>query len=78
MIRFLCTLLALISVGIVTGQKNIARQIDALQASGQKPQEATLLQYQSNDIQNRAFQLEGLQEGTVLSLNQEDIQSLDE
>ncbi|HEY3384974.1 MAG TPA: M12 family metallo-peptidase [Saprospiraceae bacterium] len=76
MIRFLCTLLALIAVGIVTGQKNIARQIDALQVSGQKPQDATLLQYQSNDIQNRAFDLEGLTEGTILSLKHEDIQSL--
>jgi hypothetical protein len=76
MIRFLCTLMALIAIGTMAAQKNVARQIEAIQASGKQPQKASLLKFQSNDVSDRALNLEGLSDGTVLALNQEDIHSL--
>lgn len=76
MIRIFSTLLAVLIFGLASGQKNIAREIQELQASGLQPNEAAFLQFQSNEVQNRAFNIEGLSHGTILSLDQQVIQSM--
>lgn len=76
MMRFLSTLLAMVLAGIVSGQKAIATEMAALQASGLQPKETVLLRFQANDIQNRAYNMEGLQQGTILALDQEAIHTL--
>ncbi len=74
--RFLLTLTAMLVGGFAIGQKAIATQIAAMQASGHQLKETGILAFKSNDVQNRAYNLDGLTKGTILDLKQEEIQQL--
>ena len=74
--RFLLSLTAMLIGGIAIGQKAIATQIAAMQASGRQFKETSILAFKSNDVQNRAYNVEGLTKGTILDLKQDVIQTL--
>ncbi len=76
MMRFLTTLVAVLIVGMVFGQKTIVRQISDMQATGHQLRESGLLEFQSADVHNRALGLDGLTKGSVLALRRDDIQQL--
>jgi hypothetical protein len=76
MMRFLVTLTAMLIGGFAIGQKAIATQIEAVKASGRQIKETSFLSFKSNDVQNRAYKLDGLAKGAILDLKQEEVQQL--
>ena len=63
--RILTSLMLLLTGGIAIGQKVIANEIAQLQSSGQQLHEASILGFTSNEVQNRAFNLDGLSKGAI-------------
>jgi len=76
MMRFTTTLLAFLLTGLAMGQSPVFNEIKAMKTSGHPVAASDFLVFNSNDVQNRAFHLEGLSKGTVLTLNTEIIQQL--
>lgn len=76
MMRILTSLMLLLTGGIAIGQKVIANEIAQLQSSGQQLHEASILGFTSNEVQNRAFNLDGLSKGAILTIDSDGIQQL--
>ena len=76
MIRLSITLLMIMVSGMVTAQQSVYREIAALKASGMQPVAATVLGFQTEDVHDRSLQLEGLTQGSILSLEQDQIEML--
>ncbi len=76
MIRLFFTLLVIMVSGMMTAQHSIYKEITSKQTSGVKPADVVVLGFKSEDVQDRSLQLEGLTKGSILSLEQDNIQAL--
>jgi hypothetical protein len=61
---------------LASGQTTVYDEVQALIQQGRSFKDVKLLQFESADVQNRDFQLEGLKKGVVLKLDHEAIQQL--
>jgi Metallo-peptidase family M12/GEVED domain/Secretion system C-terminal sorting domain len=76
MMRFTIMLLAVSFLGTVSGQNAVSDEITLLLKNGQTFSKTDVLQFQSNDVQQRDYKLDGLAKGTVLSLKTEMLREL--
>lgn len=76
MMRFTVLLFSLCFFGAAQGQNAVFQEINKARSSGQSFQETPLLKFKSNDVLDRSLNLEGLSRGTILSIDEETIESL--
>lgn len=76
MMRIATTLLVFLCLNLAMGQKAISTEISNLLAQGKSFQEVSLVKLRTNDVQDRALQLEGLTKGAVLELDHTAIENL--
>jgi hypothetical protein len=76
MIRITITFLFLSLWGLTFGQKAVSNEITNLMAAGKRFKEISLLKFQTEDVHDRSFQLEGLSQGAVLNIEAEAIEQL--
>ena len=62
--------------GYAQGHQVIFKEINQLKASGAIPAEAQILKFLSMDVQQREYDLKGLNKGTIVSLSKEGIENL--
>lgn len=74
--RLTVLLFALCIWGFVQGQKAVSQSVTNARSAGQHFQETPLLKFHSNDVLNRAYELEGLSRGTIMSIDREAIEAL--
>ncbi|MEO5906280.1 MAG: GEVED domain-containing protein [Saprospiraceae bacterium] len=74
--RFTVILFILCSWSIAFGQKAVYNEISSTRAEGNTFRSAPIFKFETNDVQSRSFDLEGLKKGTILNIDRESIQSL--
>ena len=63
-------------INLVIGQKSVSSEIIGLLNQGKQFQEVSLVKFKTNDVQNRSQQLEGLEKGSILEIDQVAIENL--
>src|SRR5688572_26572403 len=76
MMRFTVLLFCLFVWGVSMGQKAVYQEVSNARSSGNLFKETPLINFQSNDVLNRSYKLEGLTKGTILTIDQAAIEAL--
>ena len=76
MMRLTCMLFALCLWGISFSQKGISNEVNRFLKEGRFFNEVSLLKFNTSDVHHRTLHLDGLQQGTIITIDQEKIHDL--
>jgi hypothetical protein len=76
MMRSITTLCLAFLLQLAIGQNAVSNEITHLLAQGKQFHEVSPTRFFSNEVNDRAFQLEGLQSGSIMSIDQDVIDRL--
>ena len=76
MLRMIIIMIGLFICGIASGQHAVSKEMRNLQSAGREFRPVEIFHFQTQDLQNRSLPIAGLKKGTIISLDQDAIESL--